>query len=403
MGFPSSASPKVSIIMPAYNAERYVSEAIESILGQTFGDFELIVIDDGSTDNTRQVISQYHDPRIVFCANEVNLGLTESLNRGLRRAKGEYIARQDADDVSKRDRLERQVQFLDANPDIALVGSSWFTIDPAGRGLSVRQVPQDPKSIAENLLVSLVITHATVMFRKESVLVVGGYRKEAGSAEDLDLWLRLAERFKIANLHEPLYSVRVHKDSVVSSGLQNHLESIYRVRQMALERWQQIGENLSPPTVIARCYFLMACQDFLMKRIDRGVVNLRRAVETESSIVTSHEANSADIAQYALWASKLAKGDNAPDRSSDAGRNFIEQVVAHLSPEWGLSLRRVYGRFLIVRAFDSYYQDRFADTIGCALLGMGYDRLWIRNRGLWRIMLASLLRRRILPNGFGGG
>jgi len=115
--------PKISVIMSVYNGEKYLREAIESILNQTFRDFEFIIINDGSTDKTSEILSSYNDPRIVIINNKRNIGLTKSLNKGLKMVKGEYIARQDADDVSLPERLERMVNFLDMNRDVGLLGS----------------------------------------------------------------------------------------------------------------------------------------------------------------------------------------------------------------------------------------------------------------------------------------
>ena len=114
--------PKLSVIMPAYNAEKYIGEAIESILNQTFTDFEFIIIDDGSSDHTADIIKGFHDERIRFIQNEKNSGVANTLNKGLELSQGEYIARMDADDISLPARFEKQVAFMEANPDVAVVG-----------------------------------------------------------------------------------------------------------------------------------------------------------------------------------------------------------------------------------------------------------------------------------------
>src|SRR5690606_37374672 len=129
--------PRVTVLLAVHNGERYIQEAIDSILAQTFGDFELLIVNDGSTDATRDLVLSYSDDRIRLVDNDHNIGLPKSLNRGLRLAKGRYIARLDADDISEPDRLAAQVSFLQANPDVAMVGSWYRKIDGEGNTLGV--------------------------------------------------------------------------------------------------------------------------------------------------------------------------------------------------------------------------------------------------------------------------
>ena len=119
--------PRVSVVMPAYNAEKYIGEAIDSILNQTFTDFEFIIIDDGSSDRTADIVKSYSDPRIRLLANERNSGIVASLNRGIQKATGKYIARMDADDYSRLDRIKKQVDFLDNHPEVIALGTSFST------------------------------------------------------------------------------------------------------------------------------------------------------------------------------------------------------------------------------------------------------------------------------------
>lgn len=136
----SNISPKVSVVMSVYNGEKYLPETIDSILNQTFKDFEFIIINDGSTDKTAKILTSYDDPRIrIF--NQENMGLTKSLNRAISLAKGEYIARMDADDISYPERLKKQVDYLNKNPDIGLVGSKYIRIDKRGRKIDEINVP----------------------------------------------------------------------------------------------------------------------------------------------------------------------------------------------------------------------------------------------------------------------
>ncbi len=214
----------VSVTMPVYNAERYVAEAIESILGQTFGDFELIIINDGSTDDSKAVLDGLvmRDPRIRLTSRP-NRGISATRNELLSLARGEFVAVLDADDIAMPDRLERQVQFLQTHPECVAVGSRALVIDPDGDSLCEWFPEQSHEEIdALNLsgMRGSAICHSSVMIRKDSILEVGGYREQYSTAEDLDLWLRLAERGRLANLPEALVKYRTHVGSVCHT--QNH-------------------------------------------------------------------------------------------------------------------------------------------------------------------------------------
>ena len=195
--------PKVTVLMPVYNGEKYLVEAVESILNQTFRDFEFIIINDGSTDSTREILESYHDPRIVLVQQE-NRGLIPTLNRGLSMARGEYVARQDCDDVSLPQRLEHQVRFLDANPDVALVGTHYFVMTPARVVRTVHRPPCADLHIRWTMLLGSPCAHPSVMFRRKAVQAVGGYDEGFIHAEDYELWSRLARQFKLANIPNPL-------------------------------------------------------------------------------------------------------------------------------------------------------------------------------------------------------
>lgn len=214
----SDATPVISVVMSVYNGQRYVAEAVESILAQTFIDFEFILIDDGSTDRSKALLESYanRDPRIRLIS-QANKGLTKTLNEGLGLARGEFIARMDADDVSLPDRFEKQVAFLRANADCVCVGSRVLRVDPYGSPLSesdhkLKHEEIDRQLIEEGL--GWAITHPAAMMRRDAAEKVGGYREQFRTSQDLDLWLRLAEVGRLANLPEVLLKYRYHPDSV---------------------------------------------------------------------------------------------------------------------------------------------------------------------------------------------
>lgn len=205
--------PKISVIMPVYNTEeKYLREAIESILNQTCTDFEFMIMDDGSSNNAREVISSYKDSRILYIKNEQNLGLIKTLNKALDLAKGEYIARMDSDDISLPERFKKQSDFLDKNPEIGILGT-WFNCIPKDRVIETFTTDEE---IKECMLVnSNNIGHPTVMVRKSIVKTLGiKYDETNLYVEDYALWLSLIDKVKFANIAEILLNYRIHGNSV---------------------------------------------------------------------------------------------------------------------------------------------------------------------------------------------
>ena len=210
-------NPKISVVMSTYNAERYLAEAIESILNQTFKDFEFIIINDGSTDDSSKIIKNYakKDKRIVVINNKENIGLIKSLNKGIKRAIGKYIARMDADDISMPNRFQVQFDFLEKNQDIFLVGTRAFLIDDSGKRLGKTHVKNDFKIIRKILESgNNCFIHSSIMFRKGSDV---RYREKAMHCEDYDLYLQLLlKRKKFSNIDMPLLEYRISSNSVIS-------------------------------------------------------------------------------------------------------------------------------------------------------------------------------------------
>lgn len=209
----AAGSPRVSVLMGVYNGGAHLGEAVESILGQTFPDLELIVVDDGSTDETRAVLAAYPDERMRVLHQD-HAGLTRALNHALGKARGEYVARQDADDVSHPTRIERQVRFLDAHPEIALVGTWVQLIDGDGDELATLHFETEPARIAALLPRENHFTHGTLMARRTILQAIGGYREAFRYAQDYDLTLRLIERYALGNLPEELYRLRQGADKI---------------------------------------------------------------------------------------------------------------------------------------------------------------------------------------------
>lgn len=196
--------PLVSVIMSVFNGEQYVGDAIESILNQTYGNWELIIIDDGSYDLTAAIIGQHKDSRIKFLSHK-NMGLTRSLNRGIREAHGKYIARLDADDRSLPKRLEKQVAYLENNLDCVLLGSSYLNLDLQSMNLSVVHPPIQDELCRKTLKWgNSIFLHSSVMFRKKISGVSTSYDENFKQGQDQRLWITLATKGKISTLPEPL-------------------------------------------------------------------------------------------------------------------------------------------------------------------------------------------------------
>lgn len=208
--------PKVSVILPVYNGGVYLESAIESVLQQTFTDFELLLLDDGSTDDSLAVLRAFQekDARCRVFTRE-NKGLVATLNEAIGLAKGRYIARMDADDIALPDRLGLQVVYLDSHLECVCVGSAVELMDELGRKLIVwPQYPDNESIQREALKGHTTICHPSAMMRKDALVACGSYRANMYPAEDLDLWLRLGESGKLANLSAVLLRYRMHSGSI---------------------------------------------------------------------------------------------------------------------------------------------------------------------------------------------
>jgi len=213
--------PKISVIMPLYNGGKYLRESIDSILNQTYADFELILINDGSSDDTESIILSYTDQRIVYIKNEQNLGLIKTLNKGLDNAKGEFIARMDQDDISRPERFEKQVAILEENPEIGLCGS-WFTVLIDKQESKIVQHTENSQTIKIQLLAHCVIGHPTVMLRKKALMNLR-YDTDYQAAEDYEFWTRLSRITNLYNIQESLLIYRYHDTnmSILENGSQS--------------------------------------------------------------------------------------------------------------------------------------------------------------------------------------
>jgi glycosyltransferase involved in cell wall biosynthesis len=240
------------VLTTVYNGARYLDEAIESIFGDGFADFEYVIVDDGSTDATPEILARAaeRDPRIVLLRNETNRGIAAAANRGLSIARGEYIARLDADDISLPGRFAREVAVLDANPDIVMVSMNYeyFSADGIVRGRSHRD---HPPSVIEYLLnfSNAVGGHSQVMFRRSVAEAVCGYDETCAAALDYDLWTRIVRHGRIVVLPELGMRYRMHTESVSTRSGDTQIEVTKRVVQRTLSAY--LGRTLSEHEVLA--------------------------------------------------------------------------------------------------------------------------------------------------------
>jgi len=207
--------PSVTVLMSVYNGEKYLSDAIDSILNQTFPDFELLIINDGSIDGSSEILHNYsqQDKRIRL-HHQTNQGLIAALNKGLELARGKFIARMDADDVSLPERLAIQLAFLEAHPDVGVLGSGAVAMDSSGISSYTVQFPMQHDVLRWFLCFTNPIVHPTAMMRQPIVAQVGGYNAAAVHAEDYDLWCRLCCVTRLSNLQNVLLLLRKHDSNV---------------------------------------------------------------------------------------------------------------------------------------------------------------------------------------------
>lgn len=228
-------SPKITVLMSVYNSQEFLKDAIESILNQTFKDFEFLIIDDGSNDKSLEIISSYHDRRIVLINNEMNMGLAKSLNKGLHLAKGKYIARMDADDIALPFRLDRQFTFMEENTEVDICGSWVQTI---GDGVeNIWRHPTSNDEIKVQLLFNSALVHPSVFMRKKSIFDKGlFYNESIKRAQDYELWSRVAITGEMRNIPEVLLKYRLHSDQTGKKYKESQIDTARNVRINLLKK-----------------------------------------------------------------------------------------------------------------------------------------------------------------------
>ncbi len=329
--------PLASVVMPVFNGERFLREAVESVLAQSFTDFEFIIIDDGSTDGTAAMLDSYarSDPRVRVYHQE-NKGLVESLNRGCGLAQGKYLAIMHADDLAVRNRLRWQIEFMERHADIGVVGGAAETIDSTGRALTCLHPPLDDEDIKNALLHYNPMAHPTVVMRKETFVSVGGYRRFF-PAEDYDMWLRIAERWRLANLEAVVLRYRIHPNQASNQKRTQETLCTLAARAFALLRREGKTEPVIPVESITP-------EDLARLGVDRA--SQQRAL----------------VADCFVWMGLMSRASQ-----DDAALRMMDELI-HLSRSGPVD-RRIFSNAMLLAARIHHRQGRRFQALALVMRG----------------------------------
>lgn len=386
----NSWSPLVSVIMAVHNGELFLRDAVDSILAQIYRNFEFIIIDDASTDCSGEILAGYSDERIVRVSNETNLGLTASLNIGIGRARGELIARQDADDVSLPERFVQQVEFLRAHPEVGLVGTDYQVIDDQGRILETVSLSLTSEQIQQRLAEANVFVHSTVMVHRDILEQVGGYRNYFRMSQDYDLFLRIAECSQLAILPVVLHQFRIHS----ASGSRQKHESQLAYKQLASElaRRRRHGLPEGPwPDDLLQQYPPERARLFSDAR---GVSYLYYAAgrpKTAEEMILqalSYQPTSPDpAAEWVEWIVDRANRIARSRQEISAGVDYLRWIIGVLrGSNVRLPERTLIARYYAEQAFYARHFGANRNGPACALRAILLDPKWAKNLGLWKIV-----------------
>jgi len=301
-------TPIVSVVMSVFNGERFLREAVESILNQSFRELEFIVIDDGSTDGSASILDSYQnsDSRMKVHHKEHG-GLIESLNRGCRLAQGKYIARMDADDVAIKDRLTRQLDFMETHPQVGALGGAVEWIDAMGKSLGTHRYPAEDREIKATLLQGCALWHPTVLLRREVFAWAGGYRSMVVDGEDYDLWLRIAERHQLANLDAVVLKYRIHPYQVSMRKGEQQILCMLAAQVAASSRRNGMPDPLNSvkeitPETLAALGVTKARQQSRLASYHRGWIrNMCMAGEYAAALKAALETLQSDLEYVERW------------------------------------------------------------------------------------------------------
>lgn len=305
--------PTVSVVMPAYNAEKYLREAIDSILAQTFDDFEFIIVNDGSTDSTKEIILSYDDPRIIYLENEQNSGICVTLNKGLDAARGKYIARMDADDISLPERFAHQVAYLDAHPEVGVLGSFVERITENGLTIDFPPSETNPYKCRASLLFSPCVAHPATMLRV-SVLNDHKLRYDDNyrGMEDFYLWWNLSQHTQISNIETVLLKYRIHQNQVTQASINE--DFLIHQQRFVRERLSRFGNDFTKQEIECFLKYMFSRKSFDDGELETFIHSLSkivRSIKTDRKFRSSQKlvAGKAISYSYDLSSENLEKSN----------------------------------------------------------------------------------------------
>lgn len=380
--------PTVSVVMAVYNAAPFLTETVQSILHQTYSNFEYVIVDDGSTDNSWNILNTLaaRDTRIILLRNQPNVGVVRSLNRGLDQSKGKLIVRQDADDISHPERITKQLDFLEANPDYGLVAAVPQPIDVNGNALSFAGwEATENEEIQTKLLDYMCLCGPSITIRRECLQAAGFYFAEGlDASEDYDLCLRIAEVTKLVSLTGSLYLYRQHPESASSKRAQQQMFN----KAVALERaiYRRYGKN--PPQdkmmLVARDYAHAAIIGFVRQDMDTAYQSMKRAIALYPSLLRNDQPLEDLVRAY------------TPNDSADAALEYTQSIFQDLFPQTQPMMRmksRLLSNLHMSEVFAEAKQNQFSRMKPHLWAGIRHSPGWLLNRGVISILGKSLFVR----------
>lgn len=351
------SNPHLTVLMPVYNGDKYLAEAVDSILTQTWTDYEFIIINDGSTDETKAILDRHTDPRLVKVTHQRNRGLVQALNHGLSLARGPYIARMDADDISLPERLQQQVQFLEKHPHLGILGTQVMYIDPRGRPLSRSFNPTQTHLLPWHLLFRNCISHPSVMVRRAVYERLGGYDPAYLHIEDYELWLRSMFVTQIANLDQIYVQYRVHPTSV---------SQVYQTPQ-------------ADQTALA----LQKIYTQLLQREDIALETIQTMLSPSRQKLKTGRPSALLLQLYQAY---LQSNNFSPQERADLATAVLQKALALATPTWfAPSLLRPLSH--VLKAGEG--SQKIGPYLGQAISQSGQS--WIRLQ-FWRLYCRTYLR-----------
>lgn len=383
--------PTVSVVIPTYNTAGYVTRAVDSVLAQTYQDLEIIVVDDGSTDATRERLAPYGN-RIHYLYQE-NQERAAARNTGIRYAQGEYVAFLDADDYWLPSKLEQQVAAFDKHPETGMVYSQVYVVDrhghclhTSGRGTGGK--PELPPTIFCKLLVGNLVPSPTPLIRRDGIEKIGGFDTEVIPCEDHDYWVRLSRHFSIIGLEQPLACYQPSGPALLRKmAAKNAQDAVVRLVE------KQRDASLCPPSnwslALALAWFTGAIVDLGLGRIAEGQARLDKALVGEPHLLVIHRDRVLDI--LGNLAAQLCEGEP----SARAGECFVRAVCAALPPALrpAIPMHQALGQLYAIR----FYQANWRDDRRSVLASLGpmvlHNPRWLGNRGTWSVAFCALVGR----------